>query len=497
MSNISFDIFDITVIIIIKVRVIFNAKEVIYMTMNIIYKSILESIITNVDVGIHVVDENGKTIIYNNAMADLEGLLVDEVIGKSILEIFPSLTTETSTLLTVLKTKKPIFNRVQSYLNNHGRQITTINSTLPVMLTASKFGALEIAKDITKEKELSERVEYLQHELASVDLGDEKLKGYTFKNLIGEDDSFLNTLEFAKKAALSSSTVLIYGETGTGKELLAQSIHNESGRRNKPFIAQNCAALPDSLLEGILFGTTKGSFTGAINRPGLFEQANGGTLLLDEINSMGLQLQAKLLRVLQEGYIRRIGGLNDIPIDVRIIATTNEEPLETVRKGLLRKDLYYRLNVLAINIPPLRERRSDIPLLLDHFIKKYNVRLSKDVWYTSNEVKEAFMHYDWPGNVRELENLIESAMNMINKEHVIKAEHFSQDMHDTLFYAKKDRLNLDLSDDKSLDKILEDIEKSLIEKAMSGSGSNVTKAAERLGIKRQTLQHKLKKYGYE
>lgn len=465
------------------------------MTVNYLYKSIIETIIDNIDIGIHVVDDNGKTIIYNEAMANLEGLVIKEVMGKTILEIFPSLTPETSTLLTVLKNRKPIYERYQTYLNNHGHQINTINSTIPVMITPSKYGALEIAKDITKEKKLSDRVVFLQHELARKDLDGEKLKGYTFSSIIGADERLLNTIAIAKKAAQTTSTVLIYGETGTGKELFAQSIHNESSRVNKPFIAQNCAALPDSLLEGILFGTTKGSFTGAINRPGLFEQANGGTLLLDEINSMGLQLQAKLLRVLQEGYVRRIGGLNDIPVDVRIIATTNEEPLMTVEKGILRKDLFYRLNVISVNIPPLRDRKSDIPILIDHFIKKYNTILNKDVWYISNEVKEGFLHYDWPGNVRELENLIESAMNMIGKEHVIKPEHFSQDIHGEMFSNKHYNFNLAVTENKSLDEVLEELEKSLIVKAMEDNGYNISKSSEKLGIKRQTLQHKLKKYG--
>lgn len=465
------------------------------MTMNLIYKSIIETIIKNIDIGINVVDDNGKTIIYNQAMADLEGLDSNEVMGKSILEIFPSLTPETSTMLTVLKTRKPIYDRYQTYLNNKGKQITTINSTIPIMIAPSKYGALEIAKDITRVKELSERVVYLQQELANADLDDKNLKGYTFKSLIGADDRFLETIEIAKKAAKSSSTVLVFGETGTGKELFAQSIHNESNRKNKPFIAQNCAALPESLLEGILFGTVKGSFTGAINRPGLFEQANGGTLLLDEINSMGLQLQAKLLRVLQEGCIRRIGGLNDVPIDVRIIATTNEAQSVILNKGILRKDLYYRLNVISVNIPSLRDRKSDIPLLIDHFIKKYNSILSKDVWYISNEVKEAFLHYDWPGNVRELENLIESAINMINKGHVIKPEHFSHDVYGVLFSNHKQKYKLELNENKKLDQVIEEVERSLIIDAIYKCGNNISKASEQLGIKRQTLQHKLKKYG--
>jgi len=464
------------------------------MTMSLIYKSIIDTILKNIDIGIHVVDSSGKTIIYNQAMADMEGLDTNEVMGKSILEIFPSLTPETSTLLTVLKMGKPIYNKYQTYLNNKGKQISTLNSTIPIRISQGKIGALEIAKNITKEKELSDKLVYLHQELASKDIDGSSLKGYTFRNLIGEDEKFLNAVEIARKTAMSSSTVLIYGETGTGKELFAQSIHNESSRKHKPLIAQNCAALPESLLEGILFGTVKGSFTGAINRPGLFEQANGGTLMLDEINSMGHQLQAKLLRVLQEGYIRRIGGLSDIPVDVRILATTNEDPLVLLQKGILRKDLYYRLNVISVNIPPLRERKTDIMLLTDHFIKKYNNILQKDIWYVSNEVKEAFLNYNWPGNVRELENIIESAINMINSGHVIKPEHISQEMRDVMFKANKNSHYLNLNEDQPLDRIIEEVEKGLILEALRKCENNISRSAEMLGIKRQTLQHKLKKY---
>ena len=474
---------------------LFNIEVYNAMTMNLIYKSIIDTILKNIDIGINVVDGTGKTIIYNQAMGDMEGLDVNEVMGKSILDIFPSLTPETSTLLTVLKTGKPIYNRYQTYLNNKGKQISTINSTIPIVISPGKHGALEMSKNITKEKELSDKIVYLHQELASKDIDDKNLKGYTFRNLIGEDEKFHSAIDIAKKAAMSSSSVLIYGETGTGKELFAQSIHNESNRKHKPLIAQNCAALPESLLEGILFGTDKGSFTGAINRPGLFEQANGGTLLLDEINSLGLQLQAKLLRVLQEGYVRRVGGLSDIPIDVRILATTNEDLSEILQKGILRKDLYYRLNVISVNIPPLRERKNDIPILIDHFIKKYNSILQKDVWYVSNDVKEAFLRHDWPGNVRELENIIESAINMINTGHIIKPEHVSPDIYNVLFKSVKNKFSLSLNENQPLDRILEEVEKSLILEALQECENNISRSSEKLGIKRQTLQHKLKRYG--
>ncbi len=469
------------------------------MGINIIYKSILEAIIENINAGIHVVNHESKTIFYNKFMSELEGLDINEVMGKGILEIFPFLTEETSTILTVLKTKKPIYLKNQTYLNTYGKQINTINSTIPFKISPTKYGALEIAKDITKEKELLRKLEILQQELASNDSNkNQQVKGYTFKCIIGEDDELLNTISYAKAASKSSSTVFIFGETGTGKELFAQSIHNESDRQNKPFIAQNCAALPETLLEGILFGTTKGSFTGAINRPGLFEQANGGTLLLDEINSMGLSLQAKLLRVLQEGFIRRLGGLADIPCDVRIIATTNEEPTKAIERNALRKDLYYRLNVINIRIPPLRNRKKDIPLLAEHFIKKYNIGLQKDVWDLSKEVKNSFVQYDWPGNVRELENIIESAMNMIENEHILKPKHFSSRIKDVIIKSGDTQdMKILVSEKNTLNNVLDNIEKELIIKSLDESSFNITKAAKKLGIKRQNLQHKIKKHGIE
>lgn len=459
-----------------------------------LYKSILETIIENIDAGIHVVNHEGKTIFYNRIMGELEGLEIEEVMGKNILEIFPSLNENTSTLLTVMKSRKAIYNKNQSYLNSHGKQINTVNSTIPFKISPDKYGAVEIAKDVTKVKELSEKVQILQQVLAGKDPNKENVKGYTFKSIIGEDDDFLSTISLAKTAAKSSSTVLIYGETGTGKELFAQSIHYESNRCNKPFIAQNCAAIPESLLESILFGTVKGSYTGAVNRPGLFEQAHGGTILLDEINSMGLQLQAKLLRVLQEGYIRRVGGLNDIPCDVRIIATTNEEPQKSVTSGALRKDLYYRLNVIYLRIPPLRERKSDIPLLAEYFIKKFNTILRKDVWDISSEVRNAFMDYDWPGNVRELENSIEGAMNMVTKDHILKPHHFSN--MKSIFDDRRSLTDyrLLIHKGKSLDGIIESIERELIIEVLKECSFNITKSANKLGIKRQNLQHKIKKH---
>lgn len=456
---------------------------------------VLQIILQTIDEGIHVIDNEGITVLYNEAMAELEGMSQEEVMGKSILDVFPSLNSETSTLLKVLKTEKPIYNECQTYYNTHRKKITAINTTVPLYYDNVIIGALEMAKDITKIKDLSDEIMRLHQELKRPKVKQNRIKRYVFDDLIGKSPAFIKAIDLARRSANSTSSILIYGETGTGKELFAQSIHYHSDRRNKPFIAQNCAALPESLLEGILFGTTKGSFTGAIDRPGIFEQASGGTILLDEINSMGLQLQAKLLRVLQEGYIRRIGGLEDIPIDVRIIATTNEKPLELINKGILRKDLYYRLKVISINIPSLKERKDDIPLLTDYFINKYNKQLNKEVYMVSEEVKKDFLKYSWPGNVRELENLIEGAMNNIQNQHVLMPEDFPEYIvpykENSVIMSKYLNNNYE---NVTLPELLEDIEAKYIKEALLSLNGNITKTAKKLGMKRQTLQHKLKKY---
>lgn len=459
---------------------------------------ILQNILHYADVGIHVINRDRKTIMYNETMSKLEGLDMDHVMNKDILEIFPSLDKESSTLVNVMESGKSILNRTQTYLNYKGQKITTLNSTLPLIFRSKIVGALEISQNVTNIKRLSDQLIDLQNELCiNVDKKSVKsIKKYTFGDIIGKNNELKSAIEIGRKASKSSSSVLIYGETGSGKELFAQSIHYDGPRKNTPFIAQNCAAIPESLLEGILFGTVKGGFTGAVNRPGIFEEANGGTLMLDEINSMALPLQSKLLRVLQEGYIRRVGGTKDIPIDAKIIATTNEDPIESVRNGTLRKDLYYRLNVIYIKIPPLKDRLDDVPILCEHFIDKYNKKIGKDIWMISDEVSEALKNYFWPGNVRELENAIESAINYVSDdEHVLKKEHFVSCGH---IINSKNKNNINIFDEKISDKplpiVIEDIEKSIIMNYLMKNKNNISKTARDLGIKRQTLQHKLKKY---
>lgn len=244
------------------------------------------------------------------------------------------------------------------------------------------------------------------------------------------------------------------------------------------------------MLEGILFGTTKGSFTGAVDRAGLFEQANGGTLLLDEISAMPYDLQSKLLRVLQEGYIRRVGGTKDRPVNVRIISTVNEPPEELIEQGKLRKDLYYRLNVINISIPALRERLDDIPVLTDIFLEKHNKRFGKELWMVTDGAIKKLQHYDYPGNVRELENIIEQAVSMADKEHVL-----SEKILNMPGAARKARsLQISYDNTQPLDEYLAAEEARIIRDAIMAADGNISRAADSLKIKRQTLQHKLKKY---
>lgn len=461
-------------------------------------KVALQNILQYATIGVHVIDKTRKTIIYNSTMAELEGLSVAQVMEKDILEIFPSLDENTSTLIKVLHTGRPIINGTQTYLNFKGQKITTINSTIPLYIDGNVMGAMEIANNMTHIKSLSDQLIELQKELKATKLTTnnkkEKIKRYTFEDIIGENRSFNLVKEIAKKASKSSSSIFIYGDTGTGKELFAQSIHYDGIRKNRPFIAQNCAAIPESLLEGILFGTDKGGFTGALEREGIFEQANGGTLMLDEINSMSIPLQAKLLRVLQEGYIRRIGGIEDIPVDVRIIATTNEEPSESLKKGTIRKDLFYRLNVLFIPIPTLAERRDDILILTKYFIEKYNPIFGKRVERVSDEVLNLFIEYEWPGNVRELGNTIEGAMNLVSdQEKVLRREAFISSI-DSIKDKPIKNSSLFTGKNKTLPVLLEEIEKDIIISFLDKNNNNISQTALDLGIKRQTLQHKLKKY---
>lgn len=453
------------------------------------YLNMMQIILQNIDEGVHVIDKETRTVIYNRGMEKIEGMMSVDVVKKPLLQVFKSLDKDTSTLTKVLKTGKVIENQKQTYLNKDGKEVTTINTTVPIELEGEIIGAVEIAKNITNIKELSDTIISLQREISSPKATiKNKIQKYTFENIIGSSIKFLEALKMARRASDNSASILIWGETGTGKELFAQSIHYAGNRKDAPFLAQNCSALPESLLEGILFGTSKGGFTGAVDRPGLFEQANGGTLLLDEINSMEVQLQSKILRVLQEGYVRRVGGTADIPVDVRVIATTNENPRKLIEEGKMRKDLYYRINVIQIDIPPLRQRKDDILLLCDRFLKKYNEKFNKKIELISEDAVELLREHSWPGNVRELENVIQGAISMVEDDSTILEK------DDLKIRVLEEEIKIPSTKEGTLDEIVSYIEENMIIKALEDNDNNITKSAEKLGIKRQTLQHKIKKY---
>lgn len=454
--------------------------------------------LTHLKQGILAVDSKANVVFYNEPVTHIAGIDPQEAIGKNILEIFPGLTPETSTFYNVLRTKKPIIDYVQNYTNYRGEHVCTITSTMPLLQNGNIVGAFELYRELATAKELTDKIISLQKELfkASNEKNHESNRAqYTFDDIIGESSAMRELIEKAKRVADSDSPILVYGETGTGKELLVQAIHNYSiKRRDKPFVAQNCAALPKTLLEGILFGTSAGSFTGAKDKPGLFEIAHGGTLFLDEINSMDMELQAKLLRVLQDGIIRRIGATKTMAVDVRIITSTNEDPIKAIKKKLLREDLFYRLNVVSLKIPPLRERKGDIPVLVEFFIDHFNKRFNKNIKMVSQDVMDIFADYNWPGNVRELKSTVESIMNFIEGD-MINLKDLPSKTYDSFLAPSEGKTKPNNNNYlPTLNDAVSNFEKNLIAKAIGAADGNYAQAARLLKVPRQTLHNKIKKY---
>ena len=456
------------------------------------YKLIINELLKLLDEGVYIVDKDGVGIFYNDSMAEIERINVEDVVGKEYHRAFPGIDLSESTLFQALKKGVSTLNKQQTYTNLYGREVTTVNSTAPVKENGKVVAAVEVATDITNLRDMSDTIMELRAMEGKPKEAKPRIRHYTFDDLVGEDPGFSAAVARARKAASNNATVFIYGETGTGKELFAQSIHFASNRKDKPFLAQNCAALPQTLLESILFGTAKGGFTGAVDRAGLFEQASGGTLLLDEVSAMPYELQSKLLRVLQEEYIRRVGGTRDIPVDVRIIATVNESPEKLMAEGKLRKDLYYRLNVINLILPPLRSRKSDIKALAQRFLDNSNQRFGKEVWMLSDKALEKLGGYEYPGNVRELENMITQAVSLAGPEHVLTADELALPTPMGAIGSDIERWRRR----GSLPEYLDSLEKEMIREALADEGGNISRAADSLGIKRQTLQHKMRKYGF-
>lgn len=368
--------------------------------------------------------------------------------------------------------------------------------TIDTAIEAMKLGAYDYISKPFKPDEIiltlkkAEERERLRKENEL--LRKEIKKEYSFENIVSKNEKMNKIFEIIRKVAPYKSTILITGESGTGKELVARAIHYNSDRSKMLFIPVNCGAIPENLLESELFGHVKGAFTDAIRtKKGLFEEADGGTIFLDEIGELPAQLQVKLLRVLQEGEIRRVGESKSIQVDVRIIAATVKNLAREVNEGRFREDLFYRLNVLHVNIPPLRERKEDIPLLIQHFINKYNQSLNKQVKGLDQKALETLMNYKWSGNVRELENAIERAMVLSDGEK-IEFEHLSFEIQN---YSGEVPIIPIAEEEYSIKKASRMLEMGLIRKALRKTKGNHTQAARLLEISHRALLYKMKDYG--
>ena len=327
-----------------------------------------------------IIDKSGKVMYYDDFNDNLNMLKKENVIGKSIFELYPYFNREDFTVFKAIDQKKPILNEYQSFTVNNIKR-NCLNSAFPLINDSGVVGCIIISIELTS-KQNKKREKRITSK-------------YSFDDIITKNIEFKKRIEDLKKVSLNDSNVLILGETGTGKELIAHAIHGNSKRRHRPFIIQNCAAIPSTIMESLLFGTAKGSFTGSIDNEGLFEAASGGTIFLDEINSMSYDLQSKILRVIENKCITRIGESIEREFDIRIIASTNEKLDLKVKEGKFRPDLYYRLNVISFTIPPLRERKDDLMILTEYYINYYNARLNKKIKGIDDDVLNIFYNYDW------------------------------------------------------------------------------------------------------
>lgn len=429
--------------------------------------------------GIIAVDKTGRISMFNKMAEKIFKRSASEAINQKVEKIIPN-----TRLYEVISTGKSQLGELQSVSD-----IMIVTNRVPIIVNGEVLGAVATFQDIT----FLQKTEYkIRRKLADRGF----LAVHKFEDIVCKSRKMMDVINHARKYAQLDSTVLIVGETGTGKELFAQSIHNASKRAKGPFVAINCAALPENLLESELFGYEEGAFTGARKggKPGLFELAHMGTIFLDEVGEMPLRLQAKLLRVIQERTVMRIGDDKVIPIDIRIICATNKNLLEMIRKGSFREDLYYRINILKLDLPPLRERKEDLDALVGYFIKKFALKIGKEIKGISHEAMDKLRVLEFYGNVRELENIIERACavceEVIIQLNDIKLYHIEQD--DRILYNKHEHKK------KSLDiKTLDELEREYIKKAIEYANGNISEAARKLGIHRSTLWRKIKYYRNE
>ena len=461
--------------------------------------------------GVMAVDAQGIVTYYNRAISEIDGLESDFVLGKDLINAYGPEPLP-SPMLTCLHTGKPILSFALSYTTVRGRYISVEQDSYPLRRNGKITGAIAFVR---KFSQLSVTPPPVVSMVSTIDALRDAESSVNFANLVGASPAFAQAAQIARKSALTPSPVLLCGATGTGKELFARSIHSASPRKDKPFIGINCSAIPANLLEAVLFGTVKGAFTDAQDRDGLFIEAKGGTVFLDELDSMPVSLQPKLLRALQEKKIQRIGSSWEEKIDVKIISSIGSSPEEALAGGKLRADLFYRLGVVVIHIPPLKDRKDDLEALCMYFILKHNSKLGKNIQGISPEVLAIFKQYAWPGNVRELEHIIEGSMNLMYDEKIILPQMLPQFFYQSISFSpqksKKIEQN-DLLDETSpfattrkhpapalslREQMVQQklAEPEILRQALSKTFGSISAAAVILGLTRQTMTYKMKKHG--
>jgi PAS domain S-box-containing protein len=445
----------------------------------------MEKIFDPVPVPIILLDNETRIKMINDVFADYLGFPKEDLIGKKVKDI-----DKNTRFPYVYKTKKTEIAWKHRFENGH----TAIVHRIPVLNAENEveYGVgLILFEDVEQFKDIIERNKLLETELHIYKKRLKEIHGakYSWENIIGKSEKMVAAKYMAKKAAQTNSNVLLLGESGTGKELFAHSIHNGSMRSFFPFVKVNCAAIPSELLEAELFGYEEGAFTGAKKggKIGKFETANGGSIFLDEIGDMPLKMQAKLLRVLQEKEFERVGGMDSIKLDIKVIAATNKNLKDLIKNGKFREDLYYRLNVMTIEIPPLRERYCDIEAITHSLIRKLTDQLGKYVSSISEKAMEYLKSYSWPGNVRELENVLERAINLTDSDTILP-------VHLPVYLIQNKRRILD-GPIRPLKDIIEDIEKESIIRCLEYTKGNKLKASKLLDISRSSLYDKIQKYG--
>ncbi|SMC33539.1 sigma-54 interaction domain-containing protein [Sporomusa malonica] len=460
---------------------------------------LLHEIIDSISEGVYAANKDGTILIYNRAFERIEATKRQNMLGKKDTDVYSLPPLENLQRMAVLQSKKPLLEQYMTYHLYTGKKVDIVYNSYPFFENGELTAVYSINRDIPSISELLTKV--------MNSFGQNKSKNrpngtsFSLDDIVGISPSIKQAINQARRIAPTASTVMIYGETGTGKELFAQGIHNASPYSSRPFIAVNCAAIPETLMESLLMGTVKGAFSGAIDAPGLCEQAENGTLFLDEINSLSIQLQAKLLRLLQDKRVRRLGDKTERTINCRIISATNQNLYEAASNGSFRDDLLYRLTPVVLHIPPLRQRPEDIPVLSKEFISRFNDQLNLNIKQISPDLLELLSLYKWPGNVRELEHVIESAMSIVENT---ATEVILEDLPTFLVKRMLSNLSANKSNNTSaaetptsklLVEYLRQCETDLIQNTLKMTNGNVSDSAKQLGVSRQDLHYRLRKLG--